>query len=173
MPSFFTFYPVAQYNTPSYYHKTFENKLNWINLVTKTFFLHSLSKLSNFLKYWENHFYYWAHLSIHTFIWEVLPWSKNKAHYYIEIHWYKGLRLLNNTSYLVTGALWSSLVSGQRVPMGFAVPAVWGETNHEPQRAMEDFLKMAESLQKSMKMTMNELLMKQYLKPPKRRHSLG
>ena len=51
MPSFLTSNLVAQYNTPSYYHKTFQNKLNWKNLAAKTvFFLHSLSKLSNFKK---------------------------------------------------------------------------------------------------------------------------
>ena len=44
MPSFFTYNLVAQYNTLSYCHKTFENKLKWRNLVVKLFF-RSLSKL--------------------------------------------------------------------------------------------------------------------------------
>ena len=38
MSSFFTYNLVAQYNTPSYYHKTFENKPNWKNLAAKTVF---------------------------------------------------------------------------------------------------------------------------------------
>ena len=44
MPSFFIYNQVAQYNRPSYYPKSFENKLNWKNLISKTV----LSKLSNF-----------------------------------------------------------------------------------------------------------------------------
>ena len=35
MPSLFIFYLFVQYNTPSYYQKTFENKLAWKNLAAK------------------------------------------------------------------------------------------------------------------------------------------
>ena len=36
MPSFSIYNLVTQYNTPSNYNKTFENKLNWKNLTAKT-----------------------------------------------------------------------------------------------------------------------------------------
>ena len=38
MSSIFTDNLVALYSTPSYYHKTFENKFHWKNLVEKNVF---------------------------------------------------------------------------------------------------------------------------------------
>ena len=48
MLSFFTYNLVVQYSTPTYYRKTFENKLYQKNLAANTVILHSVSKLSNF-----------------------------------------------------------------------------------------------------------------------------
>ena len=76
----FTCNLVAQYNRPSYYHKTFENELKWKNLATKTVLCtHWINRPIS--KKWGNPFSYWAYPSIHVFIWKVLPSSSNERHY--------------------------------------------------------------------------------------------
>ena len=77
MPNVFTYNLVAQFNTPLYCHKRFENKLKWENLAAKTVvFFHSLSKLSKFLKN-EKIFFLMENIQVLKYLYEK-SYKKNK-----------------------------------------------------------------------------------------------